>query len=61
MPAVVQAAAAASAASNMVSKAAAISAAVESEGRLRQVQTSLRQHEEQANDAVKVPSIAYNS
>ena len=38
----------------MLSTAAAISAAVEAEGRLRQVQIGLRAEEEQANDAVKV-------
>ena len=38
----------------MLSKAAAISAAVEAEGQLRQVQANLRDQEEQANDAVKV-------
>lgn len=38
----------------MVSKAAAISTAVEAEERMRRVQASLRDCEEQANDAVKV-------
>lgn len=38
----------------MLSKAAAISTAVEAEERLRQVQASLRECEEQSNDAVKV-------
>lgn len=52
--AVVQVSAAAAAAANMLSKAAAISTAVEAEERLRQVQASLRNCEEQANDAVKV-------
>lgn len=49
-----QVAAAAAAASSMLSKAVAISAAVEAEGQLQQVQASLRDQEEQANDAVKV-------
>ena len=49
-----QVAAAAAAARIMLSKAAAISTAVEAEERLRQVQASLRNCEEQANDAVKV-------
>lgn len=52
--AVVQVAAAAAAARTMLSKAAAISTAVEAEEQLRQVQASLRNCEEQANDAVKV-------
>ena len=51
-----QAADAAAAASEMLKRAAAISAAVEAEGRLRQVQAGLRAEEEQANDAVKVRS-----
>ena len=51
---VVQVAAAAAAARSMLSKAAAISTAVEAEERLHQVQAGLRDCEEQANDAVKV-------
>lgn len=49
-----QVSAAAAAARSMLSKAAAISTAVKAEERLRQVQASLRECEEQSNDAVKV-------
>ena len=52
--AVLQISAAAAAARTMLNKAAAISTAVDAEERLRQVQASLRNCEEQANDAVKV-------
>ena len=52
-----QVSAAAAAAKAMVSRAAAISAALETEGRLRQVQAGLRDQEEQANDAVKVCAV----
>jgi len=45
---------AAAAASEMLGRAAAISAALEAEGHLRQIQAGLRDQEEQANDAVKV-------
>ena len=54
--AVLQISAAAAAARTMLNKAAAISTAVDAEERLRQVQASLRNCEEQANDAVKVGS-----
>lgn len=47
-------AAAAAAASEMLGRAAAISAALEAEEHLRQIQAGLRDQEEQANDAVKV-------
>ena len=49
-----QVAAAAAAASEMLGQAAAISAALEAEEHLRQIQAGLRDQEEQANDAVKV-------
>lgn len=49
-----QVSAAAAASEEVLSRAAAISAAVESEARLREVQAGLREQEEQANDAVKV-------
>ena len=49
-----QVAAAAAAASEMLGRAAAISAALEAEEHLRQIQAGLRDQEEQANDAVKV-------
>ena len=49
-----QVAAAAAAASDMLGRAAAISAALEAEEHLRQIQAGLRDQEEQANDAVKV-------
>ncbi|KAL0047708.1 hypothetical protein WJX82_009972 [Trebouxia sp. C0006] len=48
-----QVAAAAAAASEMLGRAAAISAALEAEEHLRQIQAGLRDQEEQANDAVK--------
>lgn len=49
-----QVAAAAAAASEMLGRAAAISASLEAEEHLRQIQAGLRDQEEQANDAVKV-------
>ena len=49
-----QVAAAAEAAEAILSKAAAISTAVEAEEQMRRVQVSLRDCEEQADDAVKV-------
>ncbi|KAL0028763.1 hypothetical protein WJX79_005643 [Trebouxia sp. C0005] len=48
-----QVAAAAAAASEMLGRAAAISASLEAEEHLRQIQAGLRDQEEQANDAVK--------
>ncbi len=56
-----QVAAAAAAASEMLGQAAAISAALEAEEHLRQIQAGLRDQEEQANDAVKVWPCLYLS
>ena len=50
----VQVAAAAAAASEMLGRALAISTALEAEEHLREIQAELRDQEEQANDAVKV-------